>query len=153
MKFMIYDLKQFTKVQFKRLVKCKILELNKEILLKKAQSKEYKKISITELECNDFKLKSYFKTMPISDAILKFKLVSKMTPTVEMNFMSDKRFSMNLWKCAGCNPLSGIGFRDTQDHILVCSGYQKFREGKDLTKDSDLVYYFKCVIQHRMKDA
>ena len=105
------------------------------------------------METNDFKLKSYFRNLSISDARLKFKLVSKMTPTVEMNFMSDKRFSINLWKCEGCIPMSGIGTRDTQEHIIVCPGYQKYREGKDLSKDSDLVSYFKCVIQHRMMEA
>ena len=152
-RFEIYDLMQFSKAQFKRLVKCKILELNKEILLEKAKSKEYKKIDINDLETNDFKLKSYFRNLSISDARLKFKLVSKMTPTVEMNFMSDKRFSINLWKCEGCIPMSGIGTRDTQEHIIVCPGYQKYREGKDLSKDSDLVSYFKCVIQHRMMEA
>ena len=51
-RFEIYDLMQFSKAQFKRLVKCKILELNREILLEKAKSKEYKKIDINESSLN-----------------------------------------------------------------------------------------------------
>ena len=75
-----------------------------------------------------------------------------MTPTVKMNFQSEIKFSKNLWVCEACKPLNGFGFRDTQEHVMVCSAYTKFREGRNLQKDKDLVDYFACVLEQRLKD-
>ena len=40
-----------------------------------------------------FSLKIYFKDLKVVDARLKFKLVSSMTPTVQMNFQSEKLYT------------------------------------------------------------
>ena len=61
-----------------------------------------------------------------------------MTPTVKMNFQSDKQFSCE--NCASTS-FSDIGVRDTQTHILLCPGLTNLREGLDLSKDKDLVDY------------
>ena len=70
-----------------------------------------------------------------------------MCPTVKLNFRSDKTFARTRWSCwesaAGCPEL------DSQEHIKVCLGYSDLRVGKDLTDDSDLVTFFRQVIQRR----
>ena len=152
-KFEIFDLKQYSKNSFKKLIKTKIFELNKEKLIDMAKSKRYKKINLDELEANNFKLKSYLRDFNMTDARLKFKLVSQMTPSVQMNFQSDKGFKENLWTCEGCRYLPGIGFRDTQQHILICPGYEKLRSGRDFSCDRDLVEYFRQVLLQRMSDS
>ena len=76
-----------------------------------------------------------------------------MTPSVQMNFQSDKGFKENLWTCEGCRYLPGIGFRDTQQHILICPGYEKLRSGRDFSCDRDLVEYFRQVLLQRMSDS
>ena len=48
-KFQIFDLKSYSKMQFKKLVKSKILELNKSKLLELVRSKGYKKVDHNEL--------------------------------------------------------------------------------------------------------
>ena len=151
-KFEIFDLSQYSKLQFKRLVKSKVKEMNKSKLIELARAKQYKKVDLTELKLNDFKLKPYFRNLSCKDAKLRFKLVSQMTPTVKMNFQSEIKFSKNLWVCEACKPLKGFGFRDTQEHVMVCSAYTKFREGRNLQKGKDLVDYFACVLQQRLKD-
>ena len=133
------------------MVKVRILEKNKNLLVERAKSQNYAKISILELENNDFKLKSYCKTFNLFDARLRFKIESKMTPTIRMNFQSDSEFTRLLWACPGCSiPGDVTGARDTQNHVLICDSYAKFREGRNLNVDEDLVSFFKAVINDRM---
>ena len=94
----------------------------------------------------------------ISQARMRFKLNSGMTPTVRMNFPSDTEFTKQLWTlwtCFGCT--SGetggeeVGCRDTQTHIIVCPGYADMRQDKNLSEDKDLVTYFSEVIKKRLE--
>ena len=91
--------------------------------------------------------------MYLTQARLKFKLRAKMTPTVQMNFMSDPKFASNLWACVGCESVSQSGKivrnMDSQSHILSCPGYADLRLDKDLSLDKDLVEYFSLVIKRR----
>ena len=75
-KYEIYNLKQFSKLQFKNFVRKKISELNKDKLLVTARKKQYKKVKFDELETNDFKLKEYLRIFKIDDAKLRFRLKS-----------------------------------------------------------------------------
>ena len=43
--------------------------------------------------------------------------------------------------------------RDTQSHVMICSGYAVLREGKDLSQDKDMVEYFQNVIKLRQQDS
>ena len=75
-----------------------------------------------------------------------------MTPTVKMNFQSDKKFANKLWSCDSCVDKMGIGVRDTQQHVMICPAYNHFRQGKDLSRDKELVEYFRNVIKVRTKE-
>ena len=79
-----------------------------------------------------------------------FKIASFMTPRIKMNFQCDRTFARNLWVCDNCSSESDFGVRDTQHHVLMaCPGFANLREGKDFSKDKDLVEFFKAVIQLR----
>ena len=83
----------------------------------------------------------------------KNRFACRMTPTVRMNFQSDPKFTAALWACPGCKDSVSnevIGCRDTQDHVLICPAYAAFRQGKDLSKDTELVKYFQNIIQQRL---
>ena len=149
-KFELFDLKQFSKFQFKKIVKQKIKMLNKSKLLEIARSKQYKKVNFNDLSENDFNLKQYFKSMSIADSRLRFKVESQMVPLVKMNFQSDKQYTKELWVCDNCLIPGEIGIMDTQQHILGCSEFESLRQGRDLSKDADLVAYFKDVLHARM---
>ena len=148
-----YNLKEFSKLQFKNLVRKKILELNKSKLLELAKDKLYKKVDFNDLASNDFKVKTYFNDMSIADSRLKFKLVSKMLPCIKANFPSDKRYARKSLSCDSCelqNPENTEKPKDTQEHVLICRAYESFRQGKNLSNDKDLVQYFRQVMNHRM---
>ena len=148
-KFGLRDLSRYLKSQFKRIVKSKICELNRNKIIEHTKSKNYKKVDIEKLVKDDFSLKKYFLNLNVSDARLRFKIASFMTPSVKMNFPSDNVFAKQLWACEGCTGDSDVGIRDTQHHILNCRAYVDFRKGKNFSSDTDLVDYFKLVLKKR----
>ena len=149
-RFGLYDLNLYSKEQFKKLVKEKIYELNRCKLLNSIKEKNYKKVYLKSLEKETFKMKGYFKELNVNDSRVRFKIASEMLPSIKMNFQSDKKFTADCWTCDGCS--DGLtDKRDSQNHVLYCEAYEEFRIGKDLSKDQDLVDFFKSVIEHRMK--
>ena len=152
----VLNLENYTPFQWKNLVKTNIYKLNRSEILE--QMKPLKKISYKEHISEKCQLQPYMTKLNIAEARLKFKLKTRMTPTVRMNFQSDPEFASKLWTCPGCTAQSHKvqekveGRRDTQAHILTCAGYAQFREHKDLTDDKDLTKYFSQVIQQRMDD-
>ena len=134
-------------------MKKKILEMNRANLL--SQIKSYKKLDLKTHENDKFERKPYLRNLNINQARLKFKLSTKMTPTVMMNFPSDPYFAHKLWTCSGCSDGTAgekvTGSRDTQQHIMVCDGYAELRTGKNMDNDGDLVKYFSDVIKIRQE--
>ena len=49
--------------------------------------------------------------------------------------------------CQGCKEQV-----DTQSHVLTCGSYEDLRYNKDLSRDEDLVLFFKHVVKRRMKE-
>ena len=102
----------------------------------------------------DFKPKKYLSELCVTKARMTFKIKSNMTPTIRMNFQSDTHYTHDLWSCPGCSiPGDVMGSRDTQQHVLICTAYEEYREGKDFSIDKDIVKYFEQVIQRRLDDA
>ena len=150
-KFGIIHIQNYSKIQWKNLIKKKIRELNKMDILEQIESEGYKKLNLETMKNDSFELKPYMKNLNVSEARLKFKLNSFMTPTVKMNFQSDSEFTRDLWTCPGCSvPGDVTGCRDTQRHIMVCTGYETLRQDKDLSTDKGIVSYFQQVMNHRM---
>ena len=54
-------------------------------------------------------------------------------------------------KCKQKPGLQGLAIRQTQEHLEICEGYSKLREGRDLDKFDDKVAYFVEVIKERKK--
>ena len=148
-KFGLNDLSLYSKYQFKRLVNSKIKELNNQKLIQQVKSKQYKKNYHIEFESDRFELKPYLSNLNVTDARLKFKIVSHMVPTIKMNFQSDPGYTKKFWACDNYLCSKGIGSRDSQNHVLVCPAYQDFRLNRDLNCDRDLVDYYKLVLEHR----
>ena len=149
-KFGITSIHNYSKGQWKHLVKTKIAELNKDNLLTQIRGR-YKKLSVEKLKGESCKIKPYLSNHNLADARLRFKINSEMTPTVKMNFQSDIEYTREMWACPGCSSSGDVlGCRDTQRHIMVCPGYDSFRQDKDLSQDKDIVQYFQQVIKHRL---
>ena len=143
------NIQEYSKEQWKRVVKNEILSKNKEYMVK--ESKTFKKIAYKDED--EFLRQSYLADMTVMDARLMFKIKTNMVPTVQMNFVSDERFKQNFWTCSGClhHSLPSLlhGQRDTQQHILSCTGYANLRVGRNLDCEKDLVDYFRDVLQLR----
>ena len=141
--FNLQNLQCYSKQQFKNLVSKSIKTWNRLKLVEMVKSRQYQKIDISNWS-DDLNLKSYFKTLNVSDARMRFKISSQMVPSIKMNFKSDMQFKVDLWACSDC------GKMDSQKHILTCSAYESYRHEKDLSCDKDLVQYFKSVVKHRI---
>ena len=152
----ITNLSLYSKLQWKSFVIKKIKSMNKDDILN-MMKKPYKKISHQEHVNEKFEVQPYLKTMNLSQARMRFKLKTGMTPTVQMNFPSSEEFANQLWTCVGCTSTSSDtdrqveGRRDTQAHIMVCPGYTEFRQNLDLENDKDLVTYFGRVVKKRLE--
>ena len=139
--FDIMKITDYTKLQWKRLIKNKILMKNRNDLLEKM--KKYKKIDYKCMSDENFELKPYFKNLHLSQARDKFRIRSFMTRTVKLNFVSDKKFAADLWSCWHCQSI------DSQAHVRICPAYEHLRIDKDLDNDIHLVQYFRDVIKMR----
>ena len=81
-KFEIFDLRAYSKAQFRKLIKAKILDLNKTRIVEQARHKQYKKVDVNDLSSNDFRLKDYIRNLSATDARIKFRLASQMTQQI-----------------------------------------------------------------------
>ena len=93
-------------------------------------------------------------TEDIIEQIKPYKLNSKMTPTIQMNFQSDVEFARQFWTCSGCADgdlaKEVVGYRDTQQHALICPGYEQFREEKNLNIGPGKIFCSSDKIETRM---
>ena len=97
----ITDITAYTKYQWKRTMKYHFFMRNKNQLIE--MSKKYKKIDSDELAKEDFRMKSYFKSLNTQSARLQFKINSKMTPRVASNFHRDPKYRSIDYLCVGCS--------------------------------------------------
>ena len=133
---------QYSKLQWKRLVKEKIQQKNKDDFLNSIKG-SYKKLDFKSLSEEKFEIKSYFKELGMHDARLYFRSRCKMLKSVKMNFKNHPPYLKDQWKCSGCSMV------DSQEHLLWCPGYATIREGKDLSNNGDLVGYYREILRLR----
>ena len=90
-------------------------------------------------------MKSYLKTMNLSESPTFFSARSHMLRTVQMNYKHNPVYVANDHKCL-------CGEDDHQSHLTSCPSYSHLRDGLDLaSSDSDLVLYYQRVISKREK--
>ena len=140
------DPKKYSKWAWKKTISKAIFEENKRQLLE--SSKKYKKINYEELKLEEFGLKNYFRTLTLTEARVKFAVITQQLRSVRMNQMNNADYARLSWCCVHC-ALAGQLSPDSQAHITWCPSYQYLREGKNLQDDKDLVAYFRSVLQLR----
>ena len=159
--FGIADIKKYTKIQFKRIIKKKMREYDKKMIVE--MSKKYKKIAQSSFPEDDFCMKTYFKSLPVDSARWKFRIFSHMTP-LAMNQKSRKKYRERGWLCLGCKgspPPWGVqGQRDgdqggddggleSDQHIFRCWAYADLAKGKLMSRDEDVISFYKQVLERR----
>ena len=103
------------------------------------------KLKNSEMSQEDFQTKDYLKNTKMEEARTNFKMRTEML-NFKFNYKSNPINSTNLWMCDSCQ--TSI---ETQSHILWCPSYSELREGKDISKDSDVIEYFQKVLKIREK--
>ena len=69
-KFGIIHIQNYSKIQWKNLIKKKIRELNKKDILQQIESEGYKKLNLETMKNDSFELKPYMKNLNESEARL-----------------------------------------------------------------------------------
>ena len=138
-------------------------------------TKSYKKVCYETCAKEKFEMKTYFCEMNIPDSRLYFRVLNFVTPTIRLNFKSDRKFRAEKYICTDCiiedngidansqptNPeeievtISDRrfrGFPDSQKHQMeVCSANADLRSGKNIREsEKDCVTFFHQLLQRRM---
>ena len=137
------DPSTFTKGQWKKIIRKKIQDRNKQLLLQ--QIREYKKLDYEEIVNEDYGLHDYLKTMTVTQARVYFSVRTQMLPTVQCNFRNKPEYIANQHKCL-------CGEEDVQSHLHYCVLYSHCREGLNMAKPADLVTFFQRVIGERERE-
>ena len=138
------DIKVNNKKQWARMLRQRVMEKNRSVLLDKA--KEYKKIDFMTMKEEEFELKNYFKEMTLKDSRTKFSVISQTTMTVKSHCMSDKENARVLWQC----PEPECKMIDSISHIKTCENYANLRlKHNNLETEIDEIHYFQDVISYR----
>ena len=163
----IHNLQSVSKWQFRKTVKNYIFEKNKSELL--SQIKGYKKLSYEELSRETFERKPYFFNLSLENARMRFRVASKLVPTVLMNFPSKYRRIGRPLTCPSCSrpsstPTSSSLTRESaelnnspdplhsQTHILTdCMAVNDPSAECDPDDDTSLVVFFRKVVARHME--
>ena len=105
--------------------------------------KSYKKVNQTDLGNEAFECQDYISSLSLSQARTFFKHKYSMTQHVKINYKGDQSYAKSLWQCGQCKS------QDSELHLLWCSGYEKLREGLDLSRISDLCNYLQHIYKLR----
>ena len=142
----VRELYELTKQQWKSRVKEAIIEKNKSDLLQAIKS--YKKLNYNELKDEEFKTRSYFEELTLSEAQVAFAIDTKMLNTVKSHFPSNKEFEDQVWACQNCTRVDSIR------HLIRCPFFEDLRVDKDLkTNNEDIVKYFREIIKIRLEES
>ena len=167
------NITQYSKRQWKSAVQSRIYDKNRNQILE--WIKQYKKIDYNNCVREKFEMKSYFKSMNIQQSRLYFKILNFITPTVRLNFKSDRKFKVEKWQCVDCrtektnDPSNGelgnvtveisskqlVGFPDSQEHLMFqCRKNGDLRRGRDINGNAnDCVAFFQDIIKRRQEQA
>ena len=136
-------LSSFSKHQWKSFVSEKIFEQNEKHVA--SLMKTSSKIQQSDIQNEEFEVKSYLKELIPSYARVKFRQRYFMIKEAKLNFPNDPTYKSQGFQCDFCQSIS------SQNHIKVCKEFENFREGKNLEEDMDLIQYFVDVIQYRQE--
>ena len=140
----IYDVKQFTKVEWKRLVTNKIKIANREHLIELA--KNYKKIDSVSLSIEELEIKDYFSELDLPRARMKFRERANCLKTCKRHYSNDLYNMKTMFLCDSCDSDSV----DVTSHWRLCEQYEHLRQNKNLESDLDLMSYYQEVINFRL---
>ena len=95
-----------------------------------------------DLMSQDCNAKPYLESKSLNEVRETFRLRTKMIEGIRGNFKN--MYPGDKGNCEGCGKVL-----ETQAHVVVCEEFSDIREGLDMSKDRDMVKYFKGVLERR----
>ena len=155
----VNDLQSVSKWQYKKAVKKYVMELNKTQLLD--DIRKYKKLSYDNLSQETFERKPYFLNLSLESARMRFRVASKLVPTILANFASKYRRRGQSLACPSCSAPHHATSSDgeernqplhSQSHILTdCAAVSDLRAECEPRDDFSLAEFFKKVVARNME--
>ena len=158
----VINLQELSKWQMKRKVKCYTNSLSRRELLDEIQ--RYKKLDYSELVKEPLKRKSYFSSLSLENARMRFRVASSFVQSVRTNF--SRKYGRTSLDCPACTVNREAErsnnreadqpepIRDSQNHILSCFSYSDLRgEQFDPKDDQMLAEFFRKVVQRRVENS
>jgi hypothetical protein len=104
---------------------------------------------LEDIKDEDFsEVQDYFKDKSVGNTRMAFKIRCKMVPDIPGNFKQKyKKKGTDGLLCSYC----GEGKEMSQNHCLDCSAWTELRKGLDLTNISDLVAFFRKLLEERAR--
>ena len=97
---------------------------------------------LERLKQEDCKIKEYMNLKSLKEVRDTFRMRTQLVEGFKGNFK-------NMYKHASLS-CEGCGMEvDTQAHAMMCTAYADLRDGKDMSNDSDLVNFFRRVLERR----
>ena len=115
----IQDLKTISKSIWKRKVKSYIIDLTRKELIE--DSMKYKKINTESLKKEEFKRKEYFYSLRLEDIRMKFKLESKVFPTIRNHFK--RKYKNRSLRCPSCRNILLSSPGEDEDEVIDTSSH------------------------------
>ena len=106
-------------------------------------NKDYKKLDKIKMD-DPTRAKEYMEGKSLADCRVIFRFRTEM---INLKENMKNRYRGEMVNCDACN----MGVPESQAHVMSCTGYKEIRAGKDLSKDGDLVAFFREVLVIREK--
>ena len=137
------DISIYSKEEWRRTVKDHIRKKNNFQLIQ--WIKKYRKIDVQSLCTERCEVKDYVKDLSLENARINFRLRSSMCQFVQLNFLNKQNLMNNKFTCVFCDAI------ESQRHWQYCTASYRFRRNKNLENQSELIEFYKCVIEYRHK--
>ena len=151
----ITDLRNVSKLMWKRTVKKYLHNLNKCQLLE--EIRKYKKLNYDDLSKETFERKQYLTQLNLESARMRFRVSAGFVQTVRGNF--SRKYRDKTLLCPGCQKITNdknslSQHKDTQPHILDCVSYSDLRGPLfDPSDDKMLAEFFSKVVMRRIENG
>ena len=99
---------------------------------------------LQDLRNDNFGRKEYLASKSIDNCRMRMRVRSNMVKVKE-NFKNMYKNRRNGLYCDSCQGKEV----ESQSHVLLCPAYDKFRDGLDLTKQDDLIRYYREVLAYK----
>ena len=134
----VYDVRQFSKIKWRKFVSEKIDIANRDFLIEWSES--YKKVDSLSLAVEEYEIKNYLNELNLAQARLKFRERSSCMKFCRTHASSDQGNIKARFQCFACSNV------DVLSHWRTCLSYANLRRNRDLDSDVDLLAYYQDII-------